>query len=152
MRRILMSVLAVPGAFVLGRISAQDFEPSCKMCRVTYVSGGEIRQYADVGREETITDQQVRSIDVGKANVQIAVAHRGKLDAPAPMSVAEHDLVTEVYYVLSGSATNRIGPEIVGAERRPADARNVRFLNGPGHNGADIRNAETHELTWPWGR
>jgi mannose-6-phosphate isomerase-like protein (cupin superfamily) len=146
MRKILLSVSAVMGAFALGRISAQEIEPSCPMCRVTYVSANEIQQYAEVGVAERITDQQVRSIDIGKANVQIAVAHRGKLDAPAPMSVAEHDLVTEVYYVLSGSATNRTGPELVDAERRPADARNVRFLNGPGHNAADIRNAETHEL------
>jgi mannose-6-phosphate isomerase-like protein (cupin superfamily) len=146
MRKILLSVSAVMGAFVLGRISAQDIEPSCPMCRVTYLSASEIQQYAEVGVAERITDQQVRSIDIGKANVQIAVAYRGKLDGPAPMSVAEHDLVTEVYYVLSGSATNRTGPELVDAERRPADARNVRFLNGPGHNAADIRNAETHEL------
>ncbi len=146
MRKILLSVVAVMSAFVLGRISAQEIEPSCPMCRVTYISKNEIQQYAEVGLAERITDQQVRSIDIGKAKVQIAVAYRGKLDAPAPMSVAEHDLVTEVYYVLSGSATNRTGPELVDAERRPADARNVRFLNGPGHNAADIRNAETHEL------
>ncbi len=146
MRKILLSVLAVMGTFVLGRISAQDIEPSCPMCQVTYVSANEVQQYAEVGLAERITDQQVRSVDIGKANVQIAVAYRGKLDAPAPMSVAEHDLVTEVYYVLSGSATNRTGPELVDAKRRPADARNVRFLNGPGHNAADIRNAETHVL------
>jgi mannose-6-phosphate isomerase-like protein (cupin superfamily) len=146
MRKILLSILAVLAAFLLGRISAQDIEPSCPMCRVTYISANEIQQYAEVGLAERITDQQVRSIDIGKAKVQIAVAYRGKLDAPAPMSVAEHDLVTEVYYVLSGSATNRTGPELVDVERRPADARNVRFLNGPGHNAADIRNAETHEL------
>lgn len=146
MRKILLSILAVSAAFLLGRISAQDIEPSCPMCRVTYVPAGEIQRYAEIGRAETITDQQVRSIDIGKTNVQIAVAYRGKLDAPTPTSVAEHDLVTEVYYVLSGSATNRTGPELVDPQRRPADARNVRFLNGPGHNAADIRNAQTHEL------
>jgi mannose-6-phosphate isomerase-like protein (cupin superfamily) len=146
MRKIVSILLAVMAAFVLGRISAQELEPSCPMCRVTYVSADEIHQYAELGRAERITDQQVRSVDIGKANVQIAVAHRGRLEAPAPMSVAEHDLVTEIYYVLSGSATNRTGPELVDVEKRPADARNVRFLNGPGHNAADIRNAQTQEL------
>jgi mannose-6-phosphate isomerase-like protein (cupin superfamily) len=146
MRKVVSGFLAITVAFVLGRISAQDVEPSCPMCRVTYVSADELQRYSEVGRAETITDQQVRSIDIGKTNLQIAVAYRGKLDAPAPMSVAEHDLVTEVYYVLSGSATNRTGPELVGEERRPADARNVRFLNGPGRNAADLRNARTHEL------
>ena len=79
-------------------------------------------------------------------NVQVAIAHRGKLDAPRPRSVAEHDLVTEVYYILSGSGTNRTGPDLVDPERRPADNRAVRFLNGPGNNALDMRNPTTHEL------
>ena len=146
MRKITLSLFAVAFAFALGRLSAQDIQPSCEMCPSTYVSAEEIQQYADVGREAGVTDQQVRSIDIGKANVQIAVAHRGKLDAPPSGSVAEHDLVTEVYYVLSGSGTNRTGPDLVDKRRRPPDNRAVQFLNGPGNNAADIRNPTTHEL------
>lgn len=146
MPKLTLSVLALAATFVLGRISAQTIEPSCDGCRATYVPAEEIQRYAEVGAEETITDQQVRSVDIGKTNVQIAVAYRGKLDAPLPDSVAEHDLVTEVYYVLSGSGTNRTGPDLVGAKRRPADHPAVRSLNGPGRNAADIRNADTHEL------
>jgi len=146
MRRATLSVLAVPVAFVLGRFSAQEIQPSCEGCSATYVSDEEIGRYAAVGRAEAITDQQVRSIDIGKTNVQIAVAYRGRLDAPLPNSVAEHDLVTEVYYVLSGSGTTRTGPDLVGKKRRPADHAAVRSLNGPGNNAADIRAAETHEL------
>ena len=146
MRKILLSLLAVAVAFTLGRLSAQNIEPSCAMCSSTYVSAGEIQSYVDVGREAVITDQQVRSIDIGKAQVQIAVAYRGKLDAPAPSSVAEHDLVTEVYYVLSGSGTNRTGPDLVDKQRRPPDNRAVQFLNGPGNNAADIRNPAVQEL------
>ena len=146
MRKIVLSVVAVMVAFVLGRLSAQDIQPSCEMCSATYVSAEEIQQYADVGREAGVTDHQVRSIDIGKTNVQIAVAHRGKLNAPRPGSVAEHDLVTEVYYVLSGSGTNRTGPDLVDKRRRPPDNRAVRFLNGPGNNAADMRNPATHKL------
>ena len=87
----------VVGAFLLGRVSAQDVEPSCEMCPATHMSTAEIERYVAVGREDRITDQQVRSIDIGKSNVQIAVAHRGALDEPRPNSVASHDLVTEVY-------------------------------------------------------
>jgi len=146
MRKITLSLLAVAVAFVVGRLSAQNIQPSCEMCPSTYVSAEEIQHYVDVGREAGVTDQQVRSIDIGKANVQIAVAHRGKLDAPSPESVAEHDLVTEVYYVLSGSGTNRTGPDLVDKRRRPGDNRAVQFLNGPGNNAADIRNPTTHQL------
>jgi len=146
MRRITLSVIAVMVAFVLGHLSAQEIEPSCEMCPADYVSAEEIQKYADVGREEGVIDQRVRSIDIGKAKVQIAVAHRGRLEAPRPVSVAEHDLVTEVYYVLSGSGTHRSGPDLVGKRRRPPDNRAVQFLNGPGNNAEDIRNATTHQL------
>jgi mannose-6-phosphate isomerase-like protein (cupin superfamily) len=60
--------------------------------------------------------------------------------------VASHDLVSEVYYILSGSGTNRTGPDVVEAQRRPPDDRAVRLLNGPGANGTDIRGAAEHEL------
>ncbi len=133
-------------AFVLGRLSAQDVEPSCPMCPSTHIGAGEIESYVTVGRDTNAVDQQVRSIDIGKTNIQIAVAHRGALAEPRPNSVAMHDLVTEVYYVLSGSGTNRTGPDLVDAQRRPSDNRAVQFLNGPGRNAADIRNAETTEL------
>ena len=146
MRTILLSLLALVGAFTLGRLAEQDIQPSCEGCSSTYVAAEEIKQYVDVGRETGVTDQQVRSIDIGKAKVQIAVVHRGQLDAPSPASVAEHDLVTEVYYVLSGSGTNRTGPDLVDKRRRPPDHRSVQFLNGPGNNAADIRNPLTHEL------
>lgn len=134
------------GAFLLGRVSAQDVEPSCELCPSTYVSSEELQRYIDVGRESGATDQQVRSLDIGKSNVQIAVAHRGALSAPRSNSVASHDLVTEVYVVLSGTGTNRTGPDLVGRQRRSSENRAVQFLNGPGNNSSDIRNPKTHEL------
>ena len=146
MRKVVLGVGVVVVAFLLGRVSAQDVEPSCLMCPSTHVPSEEIQRYVSVGRESSITDQQVRSIDIGKSNVQIAVAHRGALDEPGPNSVASHDLVTEVYVVLSGGGTNRTGPDLVGRRRRPPDNRAVRFLNGPGNNSSDIQNPETHEL------
>jgi mannose-6-phosphate isomerase-like protein (cupin superfamily) len=144
--RMIVAVAVVAGAFLLGRVSAQDVEPSCEMCPATHVSSAELERYVAVGRDDRVTDQQVRSIDIGSANVQIAVAHRGALDEPRPNSVASHDLVTEVYVVLSGSGTNRTGPDLVGRRRRPADNRAVQFLNGPGNNSADMRNPQTYEL------
>lgn len=146
MRQLLISVFVIILAFVLGRLSAQDVEPSCSMCPADYVGAEEIDAYAAVARAEGVTDQQVRSIDLGRARVQIAIAHRGALEEPRPNSVAVHDLVTEVYYVLSGAGTNRTGPDLVDARRRPPDNRAVQFLNGPGRNAADFRDPKSHKL------
>jgi mannose-6-phosphate isomerase-like protein (cupin superfamily) len=79
-------------------------------------------------------------------NIGIGVVYRGKLTAPAPDSVAEHDLVSEVYHILDGSATMVTGPDIVDEKRRPADLQTVREFNGPGNGGSSIRNPVTYEL------
>ena len=150
MRTIVAGVgdaFAVVTAFAIGRLSAQEGVASCRMCPSTYIPRSEIEEYEAIGRATNVVDQQMRALDVGKAQVEIALVHRGKLDAPAPRSVASHDLVSEVYYILSGSGTNRTGPDVVDPERRPPDDRAVRLLNGPGANGTDIRNAAEHELT-----
>ncbi len=146
MKKRIIGMQVLAAAFLLGRVSAQDVEPSCPGCPSTYISAEEIEEYVTLGQEQRLVDQQVRSIDIGKSNVQLAVAHRGALDEPRPNSVASHDLVTEVYVVLSGSGTNRTGPDLIGRRPRPADNRAVQFLNGPGANSADIENAQTHEL------
>ena len=81
---------------------------------------------------EKLTDQQMRDIDIGKVHVGIAMVYRPRLDKPLPNSVAEHDLVSEVYHVISGSATLVLGPDIVNRQRRPATLRTVVEFNGPG--------------------
>ncbi len=145
-KKIFPLLLLLPVVFLLGRLSAQeDVQPSCLMCAAEYVSLEEISKYMQVGRDKGITDQQLRSIDVGRAKVQIAVAHRGQLEQRIGR-VAEHDLVTEVYYVLSGSGDIMTSPELIDSVRRADDNRAVMTLNGPGHNAADVRNGVSHQL------
>ena len=146
MKKLALAAAALAAAFLLGRASAQYVEPSCPGCLGTYIPAEEIQQYVDIGRTQGRVDQQVRSLDVGRSNVQVAVAHRGALNEPRPNSVTSHSLVTEVYVVLSGSGTNRTGPSLVGRQPRPSDNFAVQFLNGPGANSADMEDAQTQEL------
>lgn len=140
MRNVVLGVVGVVSAFALGRLSAQDIQPSCKMCPGTYVAAEEIQEY----QSKKIVDQQIRSLDVGKTNLQIATSYRPKLDKPA--AVAEHDLVTEVYYVIGGGGTHVTGPDLVNPERRVPSNNAVATLNGPGHNATDVRNGATQQL------
>ena len=147
MRLLILGAIGLAVAFMVGRLTAQEAAaPSCRMCPSTYIPASEVAAYERIGRATGLTDQQMRSVDIGKSQVQIALVHRGKLDAPAPRSAAEHHLVSEVYYVISGGGTNVTGPELVGAQERPSNDRAVRLLNGPGSNAAEIRNGTTHEL------
>jgi hypothetical protein len=137
----------VGAACVLVALVAQgDPQPTCKGCPGTYIPNAEIQAYVQKAISENRVDQQVRDIDIGKSHVGIGVVHRGKLTAPAPESVAEHDFVSEVYHIIDGSATLVTGPDLVGKKRRPADLETVRLFNGPGNNSESIRNGVAHEL------
>jgi hypothetical protein len=127
---------------VVGVVIAQEREyaPSCTMCPGTYVSNTEVQAYVKRGIANQLTDQQIRQVDIGKANVGVAVVYRGRINNPNA-NVAEHDLVSEVYHVIDGSATLVLGPDLVGKERRPANETTVRLLNGPGNNARAIRSA-----------
>ena len=131
----------VAAMFVL---SAQP--PTCNRCSATYVGKGELDAYTKRAIENNLVDQQVRSVDLGKTQLGLGIVYRGKLDRQAKNSVAEHDLISEVYYVIEGSATLETGPDIVGEQRRPATLKTVKEYNGPGNNGASIRNGVTYHL------
>ena len=135
------------GAILLALpLFAQESKPSCNKCQSTYISGDEIQAYLKRVEGNAVADQQVRALDIGKINVDIGVVYRGKLAAPAPQSVAEHDLVSEVYHIVDGSATLLLGPDITEMKRRPATLETVRLFNGPGNNGSVIRNGVSHQL------
>ena len=106
----------------------------------------ELEGYAKKALAEKLLDQQVRDIDIGKAHIGIGMVHRGRLDKPAPDSVAEHDQISEVYHVLSGAATLVLGPDIVNRQRRPATMRTVVEFNGPGNNGSEVRDGIAYEI------
>jgi mannose-6-phosphate isomerase-like protein (cupin superfamily) len=128
------------------RVNQTDPQPSCYMCQGAHIPLSEIEAYTEKAINEGLTDQQVRAHDIGKAHVGIGVVYRGPLDGPRPSSVAEHDLVSEVYHIISGSATLVLGPDITNRERRPSTMQTVREFNGPGHNGSEIRNGVAYKL------
>jgi mannose-6-phosphate isomerase-like protein (cupin superfamily) len=134
------------GMMAQGKINPTDPQPTCAMCPGTYIPAAELEAYTKKAIAERLVDQQVRDIELGKAHVGIGMVYRGKLDKPAADSVAEHDQVSEVYHIISGSATLVLGPDIVNRQRRPATLQTVIEFNGPGNNGSDIRNGVAHEL------
>ena len=151
MKRLMLGVAAaglLAAAMSVTALSAQQTnpQPTCRMCEGVYLPAGEIQEYTKKAIAEARTDQQARDVDIGKAHIGLGVVYRGKLDAPGADAVAEHDLVSEVYYIMSGSGTLVLGPDITNLKRRPADAETVRLFNGPGNNGSAIRNGKTYNL------
>src|SRR5579864_1424857 len=154
MERVFWSLPALP-ILVLGtpvlaedqvRINPTDPQPTCTMCPGSYIPAAELESYTRKAIAEKLIDQQVRDIDIGKARVGIGMVHRGRLEKPAPNSVAEHDQISEVYHVISGSATLVLGPDILNRQRRPATMRTVVEFNGPGNSGSEVRDGIAYEI------
>jgi len=143
---VLAFALAAVSATAQAQINPTDPQPTCAMCPGTHIPLAELESYTKKAIAEKLVDQQVRDIDIGKAHVGIGMVHRGKLDKPAPNSVAEHDQISEVYHIISGSGTLVLGPDIADRQRRPATSRTVVEFNGPGNNGSEIRGGVAYDL------
>jgi len=137
-------IIALIGAVATVALSAQ--EPTCHNCPATYIERAELDTYAKRAMDNGLTDQQVRSVDIGKSQLGLGIVYRGKLDQPPKDAVAEHDFISEVYHIIEGSATLVTGPSLVDAKQRPATFQTVREYNGPGKNAASIANGVTYHL------
>ena len=150
MKKVLLGLTAVliKAAVMLAQVKIYPTapQPTCRMCPGTYIPASEMDAYTQKAITESLVDQRVRAVDIGKSNIGIGLVYRTKLAAPTANSVAEHDQVSEVYYIISGTATLVLGPDITNRERRPATERTVVERNGPGNNGSDIKNGVAHQL------
>jgi mannose-6-phosphate isomerase-like protein (cupin superfamily) len=146
-RGIGFRVLLGGGATVLALL-AQSPQPTCRHCQATYIPSSELDAYTAKAMKYRIVDQQVRSVDLGKTQVGIGMVTRPKL-APGSVrkgAVAEHEQVSEVYYIIEGAATLETGPDLVGSVKRPADEKTVRLQNGPGWSSDSITNPQVNHL------
>jgi mannose-6-phosphate isomerase-like protein (cupin superfamily) len=141
-KNVVIGVVAV--VFVL---LAQEPKPTCNHCSASYIPKSELDAYIQRALTNRIIDQQVRSVDLGRAQVGVGVVTRGKLiPGSVGAEVAEHEQISEVYYILEGSATLLTGPDLVEPKRRPDNLKTVREQNGPGYNSKSIKNPVTTEL------
>lgn len=134
--------------FLVSVLLAQQPNPTCRHCSASYIPKSELDAYIQRAVERGIIDQQVRSIDVGKSQVGIGIVRRGKLTGknPETETVAEHEQISEVYYIIEGSATLLTGPDLVEPKKRPDNLKTVREQNGPGYNARSIAQPMITEL------
>jgi mannose-6-phosphate isomerase-like protein (cupin superfamily) len=124
---------------VLSALSAAD----TKTAIVTYVPSGDVQATLKRAPENSVSDQQIRVVDVGKYNVAIGVVYRS---AKAVQAAVEHDQVTEVYTIMEGSGMLVTGGTLVNAKRREASHRSVAELNGPSVDGTELQNGESRRV------
>ena len=94
-------------------------------------------------------DRQMKVVDMGKYNVSVGVLRRGPTKPGAPVSAINHEHVTEVYYVISGSGTLLTGGTVDGAKPLPADGEIVKVAVGPSNQG-DVPAGGADTQSRPW--
>jgi len=151
-QKIALKVLTLSIVTIVFPAMAQEPKPTCNHCSAVYIPKSELDGYNQRAIEHKLVDQQVRSVDVGKVQVGIGSIYRGKLGQATGLentvaeAVAEHEQVSEVYYVIEGSATLLTGPDLVAPKPRPSTLTPVREEHGPGYSAKSIKNPEVHEL------
>jgi mannose-6-phosphate isomerase-like protein (cupin superfamily) len=136
------------GAATVLVLLAQSPQPTCHRCQATYIPQSELDAYTAKAIKYNIIDQQVRSVDIGKLQVGIGMVTRPRLVAGTVRkgAVAEHEQVSEVYYVIDGAATLLTGPDLVNSVKRPDSEKTVRLQNGPGWSSDAITNPQVNHL------
>jgi mannose-6-phosphate isomerase-like protein (cupin superfamily) len=145
-RRISLRLLL--GAVATVALLAQSPQPTCHHCQATYIPVSELDAYTAKAVKYNIVDQQVRSVDLGKTQVGIGMVTRGKLlpGSSRKGAVAEHEQISEVYYIIEGTATLLTGPDLVSSVKRPDTEKTVMLQNGPGWSSDAITNPQINHL------
>jgi mannose-6-phosphate isomerase-like protein (cupin superfamily) len=147
-QRLILKLVGIGVIIAAFPLLAQEPKPTCDHCSATYIPKSELDAYTKRAIENKIVDQQVRSVDIGKSQIGIGMVTRGKLapGAGGAEAVAEHEQISEIYYIIEGSATLMTGPDLVDAVKRPDTQVTVREQNGPGFSAKSIKDPVTHEL------
>lgn len=119
------------------------FAAETKPTLATYVTNSDIQAIFKRAPENGVSDQQIRSVNVGKVNVAVAAVYRS---AKANNTSIEHDQVTEVYTIIEGSGTMVTGGKMSNPERIKPDDPTVKVLVGPSMRGGALENGESRKV------
>lgn len=79
-------------------------------------------------------DRQMKVVDIGKYNVSVGVLHRGKTTPGGPVTAINHEHVTEVYYIISGSGTLLTGGTVDNPKPLDPNGEIVKVAVGPSNS------------------
>lgn len=112
----------------------------------TFIPNAEILRVMNRNPTAPVADQQVRVVSIdGDYNVGVGVVHRAKT-AKQSVGGSQHNDITEVYHVLSGSGTLVVGGTLANAKPRPSNTEPVRLLTGPSMEGSEIVGGTAHKI------
>ena len=91
-------------------------------------------------------DRQIKVVDMGKYNVGVGILQRGKVQAGTPVGAINHERVTEVYYIVSGTATLVTGGTVKDVRPLPADGEIVKIAVGASNTATFVQPAQSRKV------
>lgn len=121
---------------------AQKPEPAA-----TLISDSVIQDVLKKTAQAQVSDTALQVAGIkGEYNVEIAIVHRANTHGQATGGAIEHDDLTEVYHVISGTGTLVTGGKISGAKRLDPEGQTVKLLAGPGSSGNAITGGVSRKI------
>src|SRR5262245_17779432 len=114
MRRISVAAAAAAAVLVADTVtSTQGRQPPALATDITAADVQAVLKAPSV-----IADRLVAAVDMGAYNVGVGALRRGPTTPGAPVGAINHERITEVYYIISGTGTLLTGGAV-------ADSRTV---------------------------
>src|SRR5215510_12555590 len=139
MRRILLTLSILATAAVVPTM-AQTTPPTL----ATDIPAAAIQ--AVLSSQPPAGDKLIKSIDIGSYAVGVGILHRGATRPGAPVGAINHTQLTEIYYVISGTATLLTGGTVTSVDAMAADSDIVKIDVGPSNQGVFQQAAQRRKI------
>lgn len=110
----------------------------------TDITAAEVKAVLDA--PSAIADRLITAVDMGAYNVGVGVLRRGPTKPGAPVPAINHEHITEVYYVISGSGTLLTGGTVTNARAVAADNEIVTTVVGPSNQATFDKPAQRRKV------
>jgi len=140
MKRVILG--AVAAAVLLSQSATYTQAP--RPVIATDITAAEIKAVLDA--PSAISDRLITAVDMGTYNVGVGVLRRTPTKPGAPVSAINHEHITEVYYIISGTGTLLTGGTVTNPRPVAADSEIVKVVVGPSNTGTFATPAQRRKV------
>jgi mannose-6-phosphate isomerase-like protein (cupin superfamily) len=145
MKRIPVAAGAAAAVLFAHAVTSTQGRPSPGLA--TDITAAEVQAVLET--PSVIADRLITAVDMGTYNVGVGALRRGATTPGAPVGAINHEKITEVYYIVSGSGTLLTGGTVAGARAVTAgDAAGEEILKvvGPSNQGTFSQAAQRRKV------
>src|SRR6188768_2056132 len=140
MQRTIVGTMA--GLVVLAQ--AVTFTQAPKPVLATDITAAQIQ--AVLSAPSASADRLITAVDMGNYNVGVGVLRRTPTKPGAPVGAINHEHISEIYYIISGTGTLLTGGTVTNPRAVAADNEIVKVVVGPSNQGTFDKPAQRRKV------